>query len=329
LRVHVTAEDDDTPGSPPGAKAVLEVEGARRSFAGRVALDGVNLALAAGEIYGLLGPNGAGKTTLVRAICGRVRLDAGQVRLLGRDPVCEPRARRGLGLVPQELALYSDLSARENLQIFARLMGLGGRESQAAADRLLDRIGLAERAGDPVATLSGGMRRRLNVAAGVIHRPRVLLLDEPTVGVDPTARESIHDLLRDLRRDGLAILLTTHDLEQAAELADRVGMIIDGRIRAQGPVPELIRDVFGDSRELLVTLDTAPGQRGRAQLTDRGLASSRNERVWTGRLQRGFEDLSALAAGLESAGLAVNEVRIREPGLRGVFFRLAGREIDA
>jgi ABC-2 type transport system ATP-binding protein len=308
---------------------LLQVSGARRTLGGRRALDGVDLTLHTGEIYGLLGPNGAGKTSLVRTISGRLRLDGGTVRLGGADLLSTTAVRRLLGLVPQELALYSDLTARENLEIFARLMGLDRSRARTAGDRLLERIGLADRAGDPVATLSGGMKRRLNVAAGVIHGPRVLLLDEPTVGVDPTARESIHDLLRDLRREGLAILLTTHDLEQAAELSDRVGMIIDGRIRAEGAVADLVRDVFGDDRELVLTFGQPPPTASLDRLTERGLEPARDLRVWTGRLPRGSEDLADLTADLEHAGLEVDEVRVREPGLRGVFFRLAGREIDA
>ncbi len=311
------------------AECVLTVAGARRRFGDRVALDGVGLELCAGEIYGLLGPNGAGKTTLVRAISGRLRLDGGSVDLCGGDPAGDANARRRLGLVPQELALYPDLTARENLTVFGRLMGLDRGAGRAAADELLAGIGLTDRASDVVATLSGGMKRRLNVAAGVIHRPRVLLLDEPTVGVDPTAREAIHDLLRGLRRDGMAILLTTHDLEQAAELADRVGLLIDGRIRAEGPVPELVAEVFGAGQELTVGLGVDPGETGRAALRDAGLEPTFDALVWSGRLDGGTSGLASVTRGLEASGVAIDEVRVREPGLRGVFFALAGREIDA
>jgi ABC-2 type transport system ATP-binding protein len=307
----------------------LEVDGALKSYGDRQALSGVDLSLRAGEIYALLGPNGAGKTSLVRAVSGRIRLDAGRVLLAGGDPVGDPSVRCRLGLVPQDLALYADLTARENLEIFGRLMGLSGRRARSASDHLLDRIGLADRAGDQVAILSGGMKRRLNLAAGVIHDPRVLLLDEPTVGVDPAAREDIHELLLDLRRDGLAILLTTHDLGQASELADRVGILIDGRLRSEGSVAELVQRVFGDGKELLVTLAVAPEETGRVHLEEAGLEPSRDRRVWTSLLLRGLDDLAAFTAGLEDAGLDVEEVRVREPSLRGVFFRLAGREIDA
>jgi ABC-2 type transport system ATP-binding protein len=314
---------------PTDGRLPLQVTGARRAFGDRRGLDGVELTLRRGEIYGLLGPNGAGKTSLVRAICGRLRLDAGRVSLGGEDPAVCAAARRRLGLVPQDLALYPDLSATENLRIFGRLMGLSRAAAASATSRLLDRVGLAHRGGDRVATLSGGMKRRLNVAAGVIHRPRVLLLDEPTVGVDPAARESIHDLLRDLRSDGLTILLTTHDLDQAEELADRVGILIDGRLHAEGSVAELVRKIFGDGQELLVTLGGQPTAEGRDRLGGAGLQPSRNERIWIGRLPGGLDDLSRFTSDLASAGLAVQEVRVREPSLRGVFFRLAGREIDA
>lgn len=307
----------------------LEVVGISKRYGDRQALSGVDLSLRSGEIYALLGPNGAGKTSLVRAISGRLHLDAGQVRLAGGDPVGDPAVRRRLGLVPQDLALYADLTARENLEIFGRLMGLSTQRARSASDHLLARIGLADRAGDRVATLSGGMKRRLNLAAGVIHDPRVLLLDEPTVGVDPAAREDIHDLLLDLRRDGLAVLLTTHDLGQASELADRVGILIDGRLRSEGSVGELVQRVFDDGKELLVTLAVAPEETGRAHLEKAGLEPSRDRRVWTSLLPRGLDDLAAFTAGLEGAGLDVEEVRVREPSLRGVFFRLAGREIDA
>jgi ABC-2 type transport system ATP-binding protein len=327
--VHAESEKSHRLDRESEHSSVLRVTGARRSFGERSALDGVDLELRGGEIYGLLGPNGAGKTTLVRAISGRLRLDGGRVELCGGDPINDADARRRLGLVPQELALYPELTALENLTVFGRLMGLDRAATRRAADSLLAKVELADRAADPVATLSGGMKRRLNVAAGVIHRPRVLLLDEPTVGVDPAAREAIHDLLRDLRREGLAVLLTTHDLDQAAELCDRVGILIDGRIRAEGSVRELIAELFGAGQELMVVLAHEPCAEGMSVLGSVGLEASSDRRVWTGALDRSTSELSSVSADLEAAGLAIAEVRVREPGLRGVFFRLAGREIDA
>jgi ABC-2 type transport system ATP-binding protein len=325
----VAIDDNGSPREEGSAENILEVARARRAFADRQVLTGVDLALTSHEIYCLLGPNGAGKTSLVRAISGRLRLDSGSVRVCGDDPAIDPSARRAVGLVPQEIALYLDLTARENLEIFARLMGVSRADAQSTAPELLDRIGLADRADDRVGSLSGGMKRRLNVAAGVIHRPRLLLLDEPTVGVDPAARERIHDLLADLRREGLAILLTTHDLDQAAALADRVGMLIEGSLQAEGAVEDLVHEFFGDGKELLVCLRRPPAKAHRAHLLSKGLEPASDDRIWTSRLTPGQSDVATVSAAFEAAGLDVEEIRVREPSLRGVFFKLAGREIDA
>jgi ABC-2 type transport system ATP-binding protein len=308
---------------------LLEVRGVERAFNGRPALRGVDLCLRRGEIYGLLGPNGAGKTSLVRAICGRLRLDGGSVRLRGRDPARRPEARRRLGLVPQDVALYSDLTARENLEVFGRLLGLASREARSSAANALETIGLADRADDRLATLSGGMRRRVNIAAGILHRPEVLLLDEPTVGVDPSAREAIHDLLRRLWKDGLAILLTTHDLDQAEELAHRVGLLVEGRIRAEGPPETLIRETFGESKEVAVVLSGPLAADGRALLEDAGLEPVGDGTTWIGPLGGGLDAFSDLGQRLSEAGVAVGELRVREPGLRGVYFRLTGEELPS
>src|SRR5262249_47383676 len=194
---------------------------ARKSFGTTAALQGASLALGPGELLGLLGPNGAGKTTLVRAAAGRVRLDSGSVELLGR-PLRPGSPRPQLGVVPQEIALYGALSARENLEVFGRLQGLQGR---ALAERVAWALGwtaLDARAGEPVKRFSGGMRRRLNIACGVLHEPRVLLLDEPTVGVDPQSRERIYEMLAGLRKGGTSLLLTTPQLEEAHATCDRI-----------------------------------------------------------------------------------------------------------
>jgi ABC-2 type transport system ATP-binding protein len=172
------------------------------------------------------------------------------------------------------------------------------------------------------------MQRRLNIAAGLLHHPAVLLLDEPTVGVDPNAREHIYELLRALRSEGLAILIATHDLEQAETLADRIAILDQGRIRAEGTPASLVKEVLGDARELAVTLSADPDADGREQLAREGLAPVRGDRAWAGRLAGGLSDLSAISGRLAAAGLAVSEMRVREPGLRGVFFRLTGENLD-
>jgi ABC-2 type transport system ATP-binding protein len=305
-----------------------EVHDARRRIGDRPVLQGVDLQLRRGEIYGLLGPNGAGKTSLVRAICGRLALDSGTVRIDAADPRSEPRARRRLGVVPQAIALYPELTVAENLEILGRLAGVARRDLSAAVDSALGWTDLSDRRRDAVSTLSGGMQRRLNIAAGTLHDPEVLLLDEPTVGVDPSAREKIHEQLMELRARGLAVLLTTHDLEQAETLADRIGILVGGRIRAEGSLESLVRSAFGEARELTVSLSCAPDDGGRALLQKEGLTAVRDDRTWSGSLDGGYESLSGLGDRMASAGVEVSEVRVREPGLRGVFFRLAGRELD-
>ncbi len=308
----------------------LILEGAARAFGERRALAGVSLALRPGEIYALLGRNGAGKTTLIRAVCGRVRLDAGRVLVCGRDPRHEPAVKRRLGLVPQEIALYGDLTARENLEVLGRLAGLAAAEARREAARALEWIGLVDRAASRVETLSGGMKRRVNLAAGVLHAPDVLLLDEPTVGVDPHARERIHALLADLRARGMTILLTTHDLDQAATLADRIGILDEGELKAEGTLPELVRRSFGGARQLALTLAAAPSDATRALLAAHGLApaaTGEDGRRWTGRIAGALDEALALERALAGTGAAIAELALSEPNLYGVFFQVTGKDL--
>lgn len=300
---------------------VLAVNAAACGYGQTQVLRGLDLTLTRGQIYVLLGPNGAGKTTLVRTVSGRLALSGGTVELDGRNPLKSSRARRALGLVPQEIALYMHLTARENLLLFGRLMGVRGRRLRDAVADALERIGLADRAHTRTRDLSGGMQRRVNIAAGILHRPKLLVLDEPTVGVDVQAREGIHELLRSLRRDDLAILLTTHDMEQAETLADRVGIILNGRIRTEGAPQDLIRDAFGPANELIVVLKDEPGERGRSMLGEMGMVPAPDERTWIGGIEGGYEQVPAVSSYFARHDLPVEEIRVREPGLRGVLWR--------
>ena len=202
------------------------------------------------------GPNGAGKTTLVRCLSGRVRPDSGSMELLGR-PLLPRSGREGLGFVPQELALYPDLTARENLGAFGRFHGLRGRELREAVERALEWTGLSDRADELTKTFSGGMKRRVNIACGVLHRPTVLLLDEPTVGVDPQSRERIFVMLDELRDQGTSILLTTHQLDEAEQRSDRIVIIDHGRVIAEGTLPKLIESTVGVNRRVTFKLAAA------------------------------------------------------------------------
>ncbi|MFZ5870399.1 MAG: ABC transporter ATP-binding protein, partial [Actinomycetota bacterium] len=219
---------------------VLECEGLSRRFGDRLAVDDVSFSIAPGETYGLLGPNGAGKTTTIRMVCGLLRPDAGTVRLAGGDVRDNRDARQLVGYVPQEVALYPDLSARENLDFFGRLYGLRGDTLRRRVSDVLALVDLADRAGDRVESFSGGMRRRLNIGAGLVHRPRLLVLDEPTVGVDPQSRHAILASVQRFGAEGMAILYTTHYMEEAERLCRRVGIIDHGRLVAEGTRRELV-----------------------------------------------------------------------------------------
>ncbi len=226
---------------------ILQVQRLRRAFGALRAVDDISFVVEPGEIYGLLGPNGAGKTTTISMICGLLRPDGGEVIVGGGNFWSDPvRAKRLLGVAPQELALYEELTGRENLESWGRLAGLDRATSRRRATELLEALSLAERATEPVKQYSGGMKRRIILGAALMHRPRVLLLDEPIVGIDPQARANILAFIRALVSDGTAVLYTTHYLEEAEGLCRRIGIIDQGRLLAEGTLGELQRRLGGD-----------------------------------------------------------------------------------
>lgn len=311
----------------PAADPILHLERICKSLGDRQILDAVNLQVAPGELVVLLGPNGAGKTTLLGTACGRIAPDSGRVSLNGQDPRRYPKARAALGYVPQDLALYPYLSVRENLQIFGRMMGVTKTALPARVDEALRWSGLEARAESRVDTLSGGMRRRLNIVASLLHEPTLLMLDEPTVGVDVNARERIHELLRQLRAQGLGLLLTTHDLTQATSLADRVVFLINGRVQLAGAPQTLIASLFEDGKELLVTFLQTPDGAQAEQLQARELFAGHSRLTWSGKVTGGYGDVGAWSDVFATLGLAVAEIRIREPNLESVFLRVTGEEL--
>ena len=308
----------------PASALPLAIRDLSKSFGGRKALDGVSLDLLPGETLGLLGPNGAGKTTLVRSVAGRVVPDGGGLTILGLPPSGDA-ARSIRGWVPQEIALYPLLSARENLWTFGRYQGLAGDALDEGIRRSLDWIGLADRAEDKTDKLSGGMKRRLNIAAGTIHEPRVLLLDEPTVGVDPQSRERIYAMIGELKARGVSVLYTTHYMEEAERLCDRIAIIDHGRIIAFGTTEDLVRETLGAKQAL--TIETAspipPGLKER--LANAGAAVDGN------RIQASVADpavqIRNLLELLHAAGVAVRDLTLKSASLEQVFLQLTGREL--
>jgi ABC-2 type transport system ATP-binding protein len=302
--------------------SVLRVTAASKRFGATQALDGAELTLERGQLLLLLGPNGAGKTTLIRAVAGRVRLDQGQIELLDRPlDGAASSAWRSLGVVPQEIALYPLLTARENLEVFGRFHGLGGTALAEQVTSALAWTGLADRAGEPIKGFSGGMKRRLNIACGVLHKPEVVLLDEPTVGVDPQSRERIWEMLDKLKQAGTSLVLTTHQLDEAQTRGDRIIIIDHGKTIAAGTFRELVERTVGTRRQVTLTLD-----RPLPQPLD-GLSAEVDVRTVRLQVTDVAAELPPLLERVRAAGCHVEDVGVQSPTLQLVFLHLTGREL--
>ncbi len=302
----------------------LQVRGLTKAFGARRALDGVALDVRPGEILGLLGPNGAGKTTLVRAVAGRVAPDAGELDVFGLRPD-DARARALRGWVPQEIALYSLLTPRENLWTFGRYQGLIGKPLAQAVEESLEWIGLSDRANERTDKLSGGMKRRLNMAGGTVHGPRLLLLDEPTVGVDPQSRERIYAMIEELRARGVSLLYTTHYMEEAERLCDRIAIIDHGKVIAEGTKDELVRSTIGTAQVVTVDADRPIPAALKEALEKAGAT------VDGSRVQLSVTDpprqIREILEIFHRGGSAVHDLTLKATTLEQVFLRLTGREL--
>jgi len=307
---------------------VIQIENLYKRYGEIKAVDGVSFSVGEGEVYGLLGPNGAGKTTTLSMLSGLLQPDEGRVVIDGVDLAVDPVAvKRRMGTVPQETALYEELTARENLRFWAGLYGLSGGDLQRAIDQALERVGLTERADSKAKEFSGGMKRRLNLALGLAHDPKLVLLDEPTVGIDPQARQNILDVVRDVAASGTTIIYTTHYLEEAEELCDRIGIIDHGKIIAEGTLKEL-EQMVGGADVVTVTgsfdVEQARGQLGNFPSIDLLGVEAGQIRLSTSREAGGAVDLLKHVLG---SGLDVDAVSIQPPGLNGLFLKLTGREL--
>jgi ABC-2 type transport system ATP-binding protein len=305
---------------------VLRCDGLSRQFGDLRAVDGVGFHIDAGETYGLLGPNGAGKTTVISMLVGLLQPDAGTIEVAGQP--MGPRAtevKRLVGYVPQEIAVYPDLTARENLHFFGRLHRLEGRS--ARVDEVLEVVGLTDRADDRVEEFSGGMQRRLNIGIGLLHRPTLLVLDEPTVGVDPQSRDAILAAIEALSSDGIGVLYTTHYMEEAERLCDRIGIIDGGTLRAEGTRRELVALVGGKDRVLLELSGdndaVASVLASRPEVEVASPTTDGVELVVSGAARL----LPALLEAVAATGATVRGVRVTEPDLEHVFLELTGRAL--
>jgi len=307
---------------------MLDCRGLRRRYGNLTAVDGVGFHISPGETYGLLGPNGAGKTTTISMIAGLLDRDDGEVTVDGQPMSPQAvRAKAAIGYVPQELALYPDLSARENLMFFARLYGMSTADAKRRSADVLEVTGLTDRAGDQTKKYSGGMKRRLNIGIGLLHRPKLLILDEPTVGVDPQSRNAILESVEGLSGEGMAVLYTTHYMEEAERLCDRVGIIDHGKLIAEGTRDELVSLVGeGDRVRLLATGDLA---KAAAELDGHPWVrqASATDEVIDLVVDDSRSNLPAILTTAAAADVAVRSVDVTEPDLEAVFLHLTGRAL--
>jgi len=308
--------------------AMIEIEELRKSYGEVFAVDGISMTARAGEIFGLLGPNGAGKTTTVGCICGLLTPSAGRVKVGGHDVVRDGAAARAqLGMVPQEVALYDDLSARENLAYWGGAQGLRNPKLRERIQQVLELAGLEDRAREPVKRFSGGMKRRLNFACGILHSPKVLLLDEPTVGVDPQSRVRLLELVRAEARAGTCVLYTTHYMEEAETLCDRLAIMDHGKIIAAGTLADL-RSLLAERDLLRLTGVFAPAA---ARLAIEGIDSVEilhcDESMLSISLPEASSKLPAIFSALAEAGAEVRGTTLTQPSLESLFIKLTGKEL--
>jgi daunorubicin resistance ABC transporter ATP-binding subunit len=308
--------------------AAIEVRGLRKSFGQVVALDGLDLRVQTGTVFGLLGPNGAGKTTLVRILATLLAPDAGQAVVLGHDVIGEPLAvRRRIGLAGQFAAVDAELTGRENVEMIGRLYRLSRAEARRRAGEVLERFGLAGAADRRVGTYSGGMRRRLDLAAGLIGRPPVILLDEPTTGLDPRSRQELWSLVEELRREGTTVLLTTQYLEEADRLAQWIAVVDHGRIAAQGTAAQLKATIGGNVLTVRLA-DPADLPDASAALADLGAGEQPRVDMADTEIRLAVADPAASAEALrrlDARSLGVASIELQQPSLDDVFLSLTGQ----
>ncbi|MCP5093387.1 MAG: ATP-binding cassette domain-containing protein [Gammaproteobacteria bacterium] len=309
---------------------MLTVDKLIKQYGDLTAVDNVSFEASKGTIFGLLGPNGAGKSTTINCISGLLSPTSGHVSVAGADIVKDgKKAKRSLGVVPQELALYDDLPAIENLKYWGKAYGLRGSALDTRVQAVLDHIGLADRAKDLPKTFSGGMKRRLNFGCGIVHRPGVLLLDEPTVGVDPQSRQRLFEMVEAERDAGACVLYTTHYMEEAERLCDSLAIIDHGKLIAQGSVAELKAKL--GARDVLQLNGEFPGTAVRAALADRGIGDleviSQEDGVLTLTMSSASQHLPTIFETITSAGGSVAETSLRSPNLETLFLLLTGKEL--
>ncbi len=311
-----------------GDTLAIQVQDLHRSFGKNRAVDGVSFDVFQGEIFSLLGPNGAGKTTLISMLSCLLRPDSGDALVMGHSISGEPRlVKASIGVVPQEVALYSDLSARENLLFWGKMQSLRGAPLARRVDEVLEVIGLADRQKDRVSTYSGGMKRRVNIAVALLHKPALVIMDEPTVGIDPQSRRSILDNVKQLRDQGMTVLYTTHYMEEAQELSDHVGIMDHGKLVAVGTKQELVTSVGELDRIQLRLTGPSEGLLETWKMIEDIHDVTLDDGVITVLAADSNRVLPRLFESAAGAGVRIASVDVQEPNLEAVFLRLTGRAL--
>jgi len=306
---------------------VLQVTHLTKAYGPIQAVDGITLSIAQGECYALLGPNGAGKTTTINLLSGLLAPDSGQICIAGFDPAKEPlRVKASIGIIPQEIALYDELTARQNLHFWAGLYGLSPADIRRRADAALERIGLSDRADQRLQTFSGGMKRRINIAAAILHKPAVLFMDEPTVGIDPQSRNHIYELIAELHGEGMTILYTTHYMEEAEKLCDRIGIVDRGKLVAEGTLRQLRDQLPDQTRIRLETRGLTPEVSVQLQHQYGERMAIGNEQLWL-RPNRVHEDIAELVRTCGALHVDIQHLEVTEADLEAVFLELTGRAL--
>jgi len=309
---------------------ILEAHNLVKKYGDFAAVKGVSFDIREGEIFSLLGPNGAGKTTTISVLSTLYAPTGGDAVVAGHSVTGDPMAvRRAIGVVPQDLALYDDLTARENLAFWGQMYNLSGKALNARIAEVLEQIGLADRANQRVKTYSGGMKRRVNIGVGLLHRPRLLFMDEPTVGIDPQSRRAILDSVKALNREGMTVLYTTHYMEEAQELSDRVGIIDHGELIALGTQAELRRQVGENDAVIFHIGEGEDGEGLAAAIREIGgvLQARASDHAITIIAPDAEEILAPAITAANQMGAKIRSVEVREPDLEAVFLHLTGRAL--
>jgi ABC-2 type transport system ATP-binding protein len=310
---------------------ILNVQELGKSFGKFEAVKGVSFSVEKGESFSLLGPNGAGKSTTINMITGLYPPTLGSIHITGVDVIKNPKqAQKSIGVVPQEIALYETLSARENLKFWGRMYDLSGNALEKSVDEVLEIIGLTDRAKDKVSTFSGGMKRRVNIGAAILHKPEVLIMDEPTVGIDPQSRNYILESVKRLNNEGMTIIYTSHYMEEVEYLCERIGIIDHGELIACGTLREL-RESIGDRSRIIITLDKERSSDLEISSLLKGLAVEKDILIKDNLLTVFHKEpqaiLSELIQLVTKDGTMITSVEIVEPNLESVFLHLTGRSL--